>query len=286
MKTKQNSFLIVLVIYNQFLEDSVTFKSLLRAVKKTLNFKVKIVVYDNSLVVREDLSFLKQYRTFFEVDYVSNCNNPGISKAYNYAYKTARKTQLSWLLLLDHDTKLPLNYLETFIYSCDNLNPSIVACVPRIYGEFSKKLISPLRLNSYGLLRRIQKEIVGDLEFRVMAINSGAFLNVNFLSEIGGFSKKYPLDMLDFWLFSVIFGRKKKVYLFDICLEHNLSVSDFENNVSLLRYESIISAEKKFFYQNNIWKVMHRVRLIKRLLVQIRFKDKSFFMKTLKSIFQ
>ncbi|WP_339916175.1 glycosyltransferase [Yeosuana marina] len=286
MKEKQNNLLIVLVLYNQFLEDSETFKSLINVVKDSLDFKYKIVVYDNSLIVRDNLLFLEQFEAYFEIDYVSDSTNPGISHAYNYAFKIAQKSKVSWLLLLDQDTKLPLNYIRTFLDTVDYSNTSIVGYVPRIFGELNGSLISPFKINSFGLMRNISKDINGLIDYGVIAINSGTFISVDFISDINGFSEDYPLDMLDFWLFTEIFINKKKVCLLDINIEHNLSISDFENNVSLHRYESIILAEKRFFSQKILWKFMFKARLLRRLLVQSKFKDKTFFKKTLKYILQ
>ena len=280
-----NNLLIVLVLYNEFLENSETFKSLCR---ESSNFasKKRIIIYDNSPSVRKDLSFLKKYQSFFEIEYVSDETNPGICFAYNYAFSKAYKDNIEWLLLLDQDTKLPKNYLQKFITTINVSNTAIVSYVPRVLQEEKEELISPFKINSFGLMRSLPKKIKGAINYSAIAINSGAFISTSFLSKIGGFSNDYPLDMLDFWLFSKIFKKKKQIYIVDIDVIHDLSVSNFESNVSLNRYESILRAEKLFFSSSRRKKYFHKIRLFKRLVKQVSFKNKSFFNKTLEYIFK
>lgn len=280
-----NSILIVLVLYNEFLENSETFKSLY---KESSYFKSKkrIIVYDNSSLIRKDLSFLKKYQPFFEIEYVSDDTNPGICFAYNYALSKSRKDNLKWLLLLDQDTELPRNYLQKFMTTIDVSNTAIVSYVPRVLQEKNGLVISPFKINSFGLMSNFSKKIKGPINCSTIAINSGAFISTVFVSEIGGFSKDYPLDMLDFWLFSKIFKENKQICIIDIDVIHDLSVSNFESNVSLNRYESILKSEKRFFSSSNRKKYFHKIRLFKRLIKQVRFKNKSFFNKTLEYLFK
>ncbi|MDP5231998.1 MAG: glycosyltransferase [Cellulophaga sp.] len=281
LPTTENNILIVLVLYNEFLENSETFKSLLKGSFQNKP-KHKIIVYDNSTATRHDLSFLKKYESYFTIEYVSDDTNPGISHAYNYAFKVASEHHFNWLLLLDQDTKLPVNYIQTFIETVECANTCVVSFVPRVEQEVNELVISPFKINSFGVMKKLSKKVKGVIDYNIIAINSGAFISVAFLSEIGGFSKDYPLDMLDFWLFSKISENKKLIYVLDINVLHDLSVANFENNVSLGRYESILSAEKRFYSSTRKRKYFHKIRLIKRLFQQSRFKNKSFFKKTLK----
>lgn len=281
--TINSNILIVLVLYNEFLENSKTFKSLLKE-STNYNSKHRIIIYDNSISVRNDLSFLKKYEPFFIIEYVSDSTNPGISHAYNYAFKSASKSNLKWLLLLDQDSKLPRNYIKTFIEAENYSNCSTVAFVARIRKETNGFIISPFKINSFGIMKKLSKKIKGIVKSNTIAINSGAFINVSFLSEIGGFTKDYPLDMLDFWLFSKISEKNKDIFILDIDVIHDLSVANFENNVSLNRYESILRSEKRFYSSTGRRRFFHKIRLIKRLFKQTRFKNKAFFNKTLQHL--
>jgi GT2 family glycosyltransferase len=277
--------LIVIVLYKELLENSETFRSLL-VEPNNLNFKRRLLIYDNSPSKRQDLSFLEKYNSIFEIEYISDESNPGISDAYNHALKLACKSNLKWLLLLDQDTKLPKNYIQTFTNTLEYSNTSSVSFIPRVQQEDNGLIISPFKINSFGLMKNFPHKISGTIDYKIIAINSGAFISTSFLSEIGGFSKKYPLDMLDFWLFSTIFLRKKSVYILDIDVIHDLSISNFENNVSLNRYISILNSENLFFSKGYKMRFIHKLRLLKRLLKQVRYKNKSYFKKTLQYLFK
>ena len=286
MIKKSNNLLIVLVLYNELLEDSKTFKSLILETKPLGAARYTLLIYDNSLKVRSDLSFLEQYRLYFEFFYISDKSNPGISYAYNTAIDLANKENVSWLLLLDQDTVLSPKYISTFLETVKTPNEFIVSYVPRIFSKLSKNIISPFRINSIGIMNNISNEIKGIFKHNAIAINSGAFVNVNFVNSIGGFSKEYPLDMLDFWLFDKIYSKGKYLYILDMDIEHDLSVLNFENDVSLSRYKSILSSENLFFKTNVIKMFIYKIRLIKRLLLQSQLNDKSYFKVTLKFLFK
>lgn len=281
LTTQDTNILIVLVLYNELLENSETFKSLLES-STHFNSKKTILVYDNSSSIRVDLSFLKKYKTFFEVEYISDYTNPGICSAYNYALSKARNDNYPWLLLLDQDTKLPVNYLQTLMKTTDASNTSIVGYIPRVLQDINETIISPFKINSYGITKKLSKKVRGRVDYNIIAINSGALISVDFLSEIGGFSIDYPLDMLDFWLFTTIYEKKKSIFIVDINIKHDLSVANFENNVSLRRYESILSSENQFYSSTKKRKYFHKLRLIKRLIKQIKYTNKAYFNKTIK----
>ncbi len=98
------------------------------------------------------------------------------------------------------------------------------------------------------------------------AINSGTCLSVDFIEGIGGFSKIFWLDYLDHWLFKMINSRCKSVYVSDVVLQHDLSVSNMNAGLTVERYRNVLIAERRF--TNDHLPLLWRVVLVPRLLAR------------------
>ena len=207
-------------------------------------------------------------------------------KAYNHGIEVAKKEKIDWLLLLDQDTIIPSNYLESFLnVNFPTLDDNVVCAVPKVLPLVGSKIISPIKIYWGVFFRSFKTLTPGILKMKITGINSGTFLSVKFIDELGGFDSRFPLDMLDHWYFSEISRCKQKVLLLDLTINHNLSVNSFESEVSLKRYESILSAEKIFSQSNILSYLVFKLRLIKRLFEQISYTEKRFFYMTLKNLF-
>lgn len=272
---------IVVVLYKQKPEESKTFLTL----KKNLFSKnkglenIELILYDNSPVkqVFNPLSYGGVH-----ISYVHDPRNLGLATAYNHAWSIAKKNGSCWLLLLDHDTELTDSYVSE-VLNLPEMGTNVVAVVPKINSEDT--MISPVYSYSLRPLKE-ERPKVGLQEQPVMAINSGALIKLDFLNEIGGFNKKFPLDYIDHWLFFEIYAKYRKVWVLNVELEHELSVMDY-SRVSLARYHSILDSEI-FFYQN--YKIdqfpAYRKQLAKRFLKQaITVRNKKIALYTLQKLF-
>jgi GT2 family glycosyltransferase len=270
---------IVVVFYQQAIEESKTFRTLRQSLFSTGSQLTELVLYDNS---PEKQGFSVQKYEGIPITYFHDSRNLGIATAYNYALSAARKNGSEWLLLLDHDTELTAEYVEQVI-NLEEKNSHIAAVVPKINSE--NQMISPVYSHSLRPLQG-EKPVPGIQDKAVMAINSGAIIRMDFLNEIGGFNEDFPLDYLDHWLFHEIYENGYKVRLLDLTLEHELSVMDY-SRVSLARYQSILESEIKFFknYQQDLYK-SYRMQLAKRFLKQIlTVKNKKIALYTLRRLF-
>jgi GT2 family glycosyltransferase len=271
---------IVMVLYKQKPEESKTYQTLLQALlKKSDRVKeLEIILYDNS---PEEYSFTPPAIEGIHINYYHDARNLGIATAYNFAWSFAKANNSQWLLLLDHDTELTEAYMVA-VLNLPPLTENIAAVVPIINSE--KIMISPV---FSGSLRPLQGErpVPGIQEKRVMAINSGALIRVDFLNKLNGFNQQFPLDYLDHWLFFEVYERGYKVQILDVALEHELSVMDY-SRVSLRRYQSILDSEMIFYqkYEKDLFP-SYRSQLFKRLLKQIlTVKNKKIAMYTLKRL--
>jgi GT2 family glycosyltransferase len=276
---------VVVVLYNCKLTESHTVKSLLAMPldKYAEDCDINVIIYDNGLAGTQDNP---PNHTRFQ--YVSVPDNQGLPGAYNYALKESFERDVEWLLLLDQDTKLPLQYFKKLHDAVMPHNESqhLVAVVPKMCCE--GVFFSPSKVLYAGVMRPVEQEFLGIYPKEIFAIGSCSLLRVAFLREIGGFSKDYWLDSLDRWLYKKVHSLKRSVLVTDIIVEHELSVMNFDKFMSETRYRNILNFESKFmmnhcsFFENTIFILRLFVRSIKLYIVS---KNKKFAFITAKHIF-
>jgi len=271
----------VVVFYKQNPEQSKTFQTLRASLFSKVEYlqDIDLILYDNSPTAHslDPLGY-----EGISITYQHDPRNLGIATAYNYAWSRAKENNSDWLLLFDHDTEVTVEYIDKML-SLPTLDQEVAAVVPRIMSE--NVMISPVYSHS---LRPLQLESPkpGIQEKPVMAINSGALIRTDFLTDLNGFNKEFPLDYLDHWLFYEIYRIGKKVFLLDVTLEHELSVMDY-SRVSFARYQSILDSEMAFYqnYHKELYP-SYRKQLGKRFLKQLlTVKNKKIAMYTLKRLF-
>lgn len=272
---------MVVVLYKLKPEESKTFHTLKHIMNSTNSplKDIELILYDNSPTKHD---FTPSQIEGIHITYYHDPRNLGIASAYNYAWSAAKENNSHWLLLLDHDTELTLEYFKS-ILTINDVPDNVAAVVPKINSE--NTMISPVYSNSLRPLKG-ERPTPGVQNQPVMAINSGALISVAFLDEINGFNQDFALDYLDHWLFYKIYEKGLKVYLMDVELEHELSVMDY-TRVSLQRYQSILNSEVNF-YQNFKTDLLpkYRIQLIKRFFKQLlTVKNKEIAKQTLKKIF-
>jgi GT2 family glycosyltransferase len=201
-------------------------------------------------------------------------SNGGLSAAYNFAIAQAKALNCKWVLLLDQDTSLPRNFLSGIHVNLAKMqgHPEVVAIIPIIKAgdrQVSPLLPKPGRESSFAGRNIVVSEWV-------TAINSGTCISVDFIDELGGFSREFWLDYLDFWLFKMISNSGKCVYVGEMVLEHDLSVANM-NRVSIARYRGVLAAELRFTngYLTVPWRLMIVPRLLARAMKHLLFtRDK------------
>ena len=245
---------VVVVLYNCGIDESPTCATLL--IQRASHGRTTVLVYDNSAV-----SKISSVPEGWQV--VLDASNGGLSAAYNRAVDKAKAMQCEWILLLDQDTVLPDDFLEGIHQRLPKMRtwPSVVAIVPIVKaGNFQ---VSPM-YPKLGREKAFRGRNVVVSEWLV-AINSGACIRVDFVDEIGGFSKDFHLDYLDFWLFKMISNRHRSVYVGDVELQHELSVANM-NDVSISRYRRVLAAELR--YTNGYLPLLWRIIIVPRLVAR------------------
>lgn len=272
---------IVLVLYKTSLEDSKTIQTLLSIVEDDTN----LMVFDNSPISQYSSSKFQFYN--FTVNYYHDGSNPGLSHAYNLALTKAGQTNSKWLLLLDQDTTLTVEYAEEIVsLQINEMSKNVVAIMPRVVSLLGDKIIAPTKMSLGGICRPISAAS-GIVKKRISGINSGTLLNVSFMNSINGFSTNYSLDMLDHWYFREIMNNEKDVYLLQSSIKQDLSIyGNFEENVSLSRYQQLLNAESNFIKEEGFLSLLlFKLRLVSRILKQISYKNKEYYKITLTEVF-
>lgn len=275
----QPPILVVLVLYQKEEFSSLSLTSFSRALDASgLKSQFRLLIYDNSpfkLVLPDSFPI-----PFY---YIHDPANGGLIRAYTTALQLAEKGGNDWLLLLDQDTVLDVNYLKTLWFSlqeaANNLRCAVL--VPKLLSK--NKIISPARVLWGGRLLPVKKTFVGFLPWECMAFNSGALLRISAVRKVGGFKPIFWLDYLDHWLFNRLHREDYLVYVLNAALAHDLSVKSMKN-MSIARYKNILVAEGEFYKscksqaENIAYHFNLLIRILKMVAIPIRHK---FLMPTL-----
>jgi GT2 family glycosyltransferase len=239
-----------------------------------------IAVYDNSPL--RQVSEVEQRQLGA---YKHDPDNGGLAVAYNWALEKALLTGATWLLLLDQDSVLPQDFLESCLTHTKSYESDgrLVAIAPM--ARIGENLASPMRVTQWGL-KKLSPLKSGIQTTEITAINSGVLLRCSFISQIGGFDQAYKLDLLDYWLFAQIYRHGSYAALSKAEIFHDLS-SSRPHQYSIGRYRSILAGERQFFLlsklQSNV--LVYRLRLFCRAIKQLlRYRRPDLCLMTLRQM--
>lgn len=254
--------LFILVIYGIRLEESLTYRSL-RTLMSDEELRDCLYVHDNTE------------------------NNIFLSGAYNLGLEQAKARNKQWMVLLDDDTELTAAYMDALR---DGLSGSADVLVPTLVNQDGEAL-SPFYYSSvrgpfYGITRPSPdlRPTVVRQSLQLSAFNSATALRVSVLERIGGFSERYPMDYLDYWLYNVLHQERISIGLMRARVRHELSITDYAH-VSRARYMRILEAECRFAHEGSWrWRLYYRLRLTMRA-VKWMLTGHAYVMETIKQLF-
>ena len=242
MSTPVPRILAVIVLYKVKASQSVSLQTFMTAFdqlgKESQN--VQLLLYDNTPdgVVNEPApANVRIYRAG---------HNDGIAGAYTYAMRMAQQESCEWLLTLDQDTILPVDFLlrtQAIVGQLRNAN-EVGAIVPHLVK--AGRVLSPVRIRPWGVTYTPLKNS-GLLPGEAHAFNSGSLFRVSALQQIGGFDERFWLDYQDASVFRRLNMCGKRIYLADgIRLEHDLSLISSEREIRPERFQSFLLAESAY----------------------------------------
>jgi GT2 family glycosyltransferase len=277
--TSKNKMLAIFVLYKISIEDCISFKTFTQFYNKSSELNIEILIINNT----ENEILLENDKAAYKV--INANNTKKLAGAYNIGLEYATKLGFSWILLIDQDTEFTQDYfIKLGQYFRKTISNNIVSVVPFLFEKSIK--LSPHKISKFGWW---DNEIVhsGTQTGHVVAFNSLSLLKVDFINSICGFNINYPLDMLDHWCYLQIFKNKKKIYVLDCKIQHQLSVTEYHKRVSLSRHKELLVAEKKITKEMGPrYYSTYKFRLIFRLVKQyLTIPDKRYAGYIFKTLF-
>jgi GT2 family glycosyltransferase len=280
------SILAVLVLYRCALRESETWQRLLPQVERLSSHAEWRCAFRLLLCENEAADPMPAGLPDW-VEYRSRSENAGLSWAYNEGLVRARETGAEWLLTLDHDTRLPPDFLEQSIAHALGLSgrPEIAAILPQLVTS-TGRVYSPM-IAKLGYEQAVPLGFTGVAKGDVRGFNSAALMRVSWLDSIGGYSPLFWLDYLDHATFRMLGSVGGKVWIAgELQVEHHLSIEDGRASMSEARFANFIQAESGFLdlYGSALEGWLYSVRLVFRLLNQRRRGDPAFFMQQTRAL--
>jgi rhamnosyltransferase len=256
---------VVLVLFEMKLEDSPAFCTLTKALHAASS-AVKLVVYDNSAEAGTWNSNPK-----WDIIYVHDPLNPGVSKAYNQAREYARPNKKKWLLLCDQDTVFPVNIFGQYTLA--------------IAGNSSKHIFIPTLVDVHGVIspfvfsngRGIRQKKLNPGNYllkKLKFINSGTLVDGELYDQAGGYDERYPLDFSDLAFQRRLLLHVQEFNLVDATCTQTLSVSQIKPIPSVLGRFKIYSRAAALFDGPLSWVRFNL--LIRAIKLTVQFRSLRF----------
>jgi len=268
----------VIVIYKMQPLDSPTLQTLLASVENTSpdNFDLKILVWDNT-PGGQDIGELRS-----GILYGSAPHNPGLAQAYNQALEQAEAEGYEWLLTLDQDSCLPVDFLAKIADFARklSLDKTIGAIVPQVIAD--GRIVSPFRF-LFGVPCWFRPGFVGLSKGAAYAANSGSTLRVSALREIGGYDPMFPLDLSDTNLFHRLYDSGKKTFVAgSILVHHDFALLNKHTRMSIERYKESLLDDCAFWdlYMGPVARLERIIRFVGRAYKDRSISKESGFWKT------
>lgn len=236
--------LAVIVLYKMAPQDSISFRTLDASKRYTPPGKLflKTFFYDNTPGGQASRSYPE------DSSYEAPSENRGLADAYNRALEIAHLEGFDWLLTLDQDTQLPIDFLHKLADTVAFVTPleQVAAIAPLIYDK--TVLISPNAGSYTTFPKKFSEEFVGiSMEKSTSALNSASTVRVSALRSIGGYDPRFWLDYSDAVMYHRLESNGARVFVAgNIHVEHELSVMDMKYRVTPERYEAILGAESAY----------------------------------------
>lgn len=275
MAILENEIIFGIVLYKEKLENSVTFKTLVESIVKYNrdNTIVQIMVYDNTPNEGSNSLFKEQYQYNDEVEvlYYTENQNKGLPYAYNLFGIEAQKLNKKWVVFLDQDTELPMDFFERYLQA----NNDILIYCPLVFN--STGLMSPA---FYKKFRSSQMDVPKSKSIALKdtsCINSGLMVNVDFFNKIGGYNTKLFLDFCDHdFLIKVKNNNIQQLGIIQTSLTQEFSAHTNTKPQAIFRYKLFVKDLKAFYVNKNKIQIVFMVDLPRLLKLTYQYKSLQF----------
>jgi GT2 family glycosyltransferase len=238
----------VVVLYHTLPVNSRSFQSLQNASRQLPpgSLSLRVILYDNTPGGQ------KPGELPADVVYQADPQNGGTAAAYNHAMEVAVREGIAWLLVLDQDSVLPVDFFRKlcpallFAAQLDTV-AAVVPCIACGDG----RITSPWQKRNYGLRpRRLPVGFIGIPPQAVYAANSACTFKVSALKAMNGFDPRFPLWSSDLFMFHRLHQNHFRLLVAGhIHVEHEASILDLQARSTPARYEDMLLAEEAFYDQ-------------------------------------
>jgi len=210
----------IVVLYKQSIEQSVTLQTL-NAGLKVANVTMDVFVYDNSPAKG---SYAKKFRwNQFNIHYVPDQRNSGLSKAYNSGADAARALSKEWILLLDQDTSFPLNIFNNYFNAV--AAHSAVSLFAPILKLSNGRIFSPC-INKHKRGYPVEEISSGEYNLKQFSpVNSGILVKLDLFLRVGGYNENVKVDFCDFQFLEKVQKVNPSFYLIQ-----SIALQDFSSD--------------------------------------------------------
>ena len=224
----------VIVIYCIEINNCTTFLSLKESINRGNFSQYKIIIVDNTPNKLKNTIELCE-----NIVYMINGKNTGLPFSYNLAIKYAKKIAGKFLVTLDQDSIVTLDYLTAVFSNVNRLADKYVALCPII--KSSDRIVSPFCFNKLGF------PAYGKINKSLFGINSFSVYLVKYIVDCGGFDEFYWLDALDLCIYAKIKQKKYSAILLDVEVSHDLSL--LSGKISQWRLLNMAKYEACFLFE-------------------------------------
>ena len=210
----------------------------------------RIAQYNVGFVVDNSLIPFMDGETIGNMSYICNKANIGIAKAQNIALREILKGDYEYVVFLDQDTRVAVDYplqIAMEFSRIDNgrlavLGPQVVNAVTG--GQYASAIHKyEISENGFSLRKHI--------------ISSGSCMSINALKDVGLMWGELFIDYVDFeWCWRAA----SKGYQCGVTSHLQISHHVGQRELSIGKYKVIISAQQRYFYQyrNFIWLIQKK----------------------------
>jgi GT2 family glycosyltransferase len=262
--------LAIVVLYKLKPCESAAFKSLQTAIVHDQGraAQITILLYDNTPGGQQCGALPA------DVLFKADTGNGGLAKAYNYALEVALENGFEWLLTLDQDTRLPLDFVCRLadLVALATPRKDLAAIVPRLSSD--GRAVSPGRLlKPWGHVAPFPDAFTGISLDETIAMNSASTFRVSALKSIGGYDPRFQIWCSDVVIYHRIHSNNFRVLVAtDIQVEHEMAGLDLKLRSNPKRYEDALRAEEAFYdeYMGWVSDLVLRLKILRRLVYGIR----------------
>jgi GT2 family glycosyltransferase len=265
---------IIMVLYNQKISESKTYKTLLRSFQNiALTEHIDLFIYDNSPVPMPEN--MASELDVFNITYTSDVDNPGITKAYNEGFKWAKSQGLNWILLLDQDTEMSNNAIEHYVKAINKENK--ISVFAPILLLSNNKIFSPFKqIFRKGFHPSVVNPGINKLS-KLTPVNSGLLLKTELFELAEGYDENIKLDFADISFIDRVKKHVRYMYVINTVFLQDFSNDTLDVEPKINRFK-IYCADSKIIKRINIFDLISfpMLALVRGLSLSVKYKNYQF----------